>query len=206
MHKILSLGALTCSPPTFNTILNDVCFILLFVAAVANVPPLSKCIVSRRHFVKSILHLLTVYRTSLMVNVCKTKSFDLCRHFWLHMFLSEVGMASNFIDTLFANGHVRLLIPSGICYVVGWSSNGQCTVALQEMFMALICEFLFCCPICEKRPNKRSLINKKRNNSSCYSGSSCRETECWWLLQSVRPCHNHLRHLVSLYIYIYIYI
>lgn len=71
---ILSLGALKCCPPPFNTILNDVCFILLIVAAVANGLPLSKCIVSRRHFVTSVLHLLTVYQTALMVNVWKTKS------------------------------------------------------------------------------------------------------------------------------------
>jgi len=76
MHKIVSLRALKCSPPTFNTTLNDVSFILLIVVAVANVSPLSKCIVSRRYFVTSMLHLLTVYQTALMVNVCKTKSSD----------------------------------------------------------------------------------------------------------------------------------
>jgi hypothetical protein len=43
MHKILSLGALKCSPSTFNIIFIDVCVILLIVAAVANVPPQSKC-------------------------------------------------------------------------------------------------------------------------------------------------------------------
>jgi len=41
------------------------------------------------------------------------------------------------------------------------------------------------------------LWSKKRHNSLCYSGSSCRETECWWLLQNVR---------IYIYIYIYIYI
>jgi len=104
------------------------------------------------------------------------------------MFWNEVGMASNFIDTLFSNGDGRLLIPSGI-YVtlldetVMASSQWSYRKWLWHCFANFCSAALFV---------GKDLINHlwsiKRHNSLCYSGSSCRETECWWLLQSVRIC------------------
>ena len=113
-------------------------------------------------------------------------------------------MASNFIDTLFANGDVRLLIPSGI-YVTLLREAVHSGVTGNVYDTAL--RFFFCCHICGKRPDKRSLANKK-DITVCVilgllvvkltAGGCCRASD-----RAITICDTWF---VYTYIYIYIYI